>query len=140
MSVIEIINQKNSINLQFEEHKNQFVLAEQNISDALSNIQGDFVELLKLYNIENEDINRMKTMITSVADMCLLINYLINGNPKNVEDIYRMPRALRTAAPPVQARCARALANLRARTPLNPGCPLKQKPSPASYSLNDLKK
>ena len=89
MSVIEIINQKNSINLQFEEHKNQFVLAEQNISDALSNIQGDFVELLKLYNIENEDINRMKTMITSVADMCLLINYLINGNPKNVEDIYR---------------------------------------------------
>ena len=89
MSVIEIINQKNSISLQFEEHKEEFVKAEEHIQDALLNLENDFGELLKLYNIENEDIAKMKGMVGTVADLCLLINFLINGNPKSVEDIYR---------------------------------------------------
>jgi hypothetical protein len=89
MSVIEIINQRNEISIKVEEHKLDYVNAEEKLQETVTNINNDFVELLKLYNIENEDIDKMRSMIENIGDMCLIINYLINGNPKTVEDIYR---------------------------------------------------
>ena len=102
MSVIEIINKKNSLQFQFEEHKEDFINCEQQLKTAVDNIDGDFVELLQLYNVENEDIKRMRQLVDNIADMCMIINYLLNGNPKSVEDIYRQIYVVMAKPIPIQ--------------------------------------